>query len=213
MSESFFTTKIFYRFFFPAVFSSACLGIANLADALCVGIALGEPALAAISLVSPIYMVFNVLDVGIALGGALFFTRLMGEGRAKQAVNVFYQMLMAAAVVSAALAALGCAFVDGALAILGAFPSQGAIYGLTREYALWLMAAAPLFFFSQLFYHFIRCDDGEKRAGAGLAVTTLLDVGLSFALVLGLGMGVKGAILPPSWESLPASWSICPIFS
>ena len=42
MKESAFTKKIFYRFFFPAVAASVCLGLANLADALCVGMMLGE---------------------------------------------------------------------------------------------------------------------------------------------------------------------------
>ena len=89
MKESAFTKKIFYRFFFPAVAASVCLGLANLADALCVGMMLGESALAAISLVSPIYMVFNVLHLGIAIGGSVPFAQLMGEGRGKQGVEVF----------------------------------------------------------------------------------------------------------------------------
>lgn len=194
MTESYFTKKIFYRFFFPAILSSVCLGFANLADSLCVGIMLGEPALAAISLVFPIYMVFNVLDVGIAVGGAVAFTRLMGEGRVKKAVNIFYQMLFAAIAVSIALAVLGTVFLDGVLLALGTAPSQGLVYSLTRDYALWLILAAPILFLNQLFYHFIRCDDGEKRASIGLTVANLLDVGLSFVLVLGFGMGVKGAI-------------------
>ena len=42
MKESAFTKKIVYRFFFPAVAASVCLGLANLADALCVGMMLGE---------------------------------------------------------------------------------------------------------------------------------------------------------------------------
>lgn len=81
MREDSFTQKIFYRFFFPAVAASVCLGLANLADALCVGMVMGESALAAISLVSPIYMVFNVLDLGIAVGGSVAFAQLMGSGK------------------------------------------------------------------------------------------------------------------------------------
>ena len=103
MKESAFTKKIFYRFFFPAVAASVCLGLANLADALCVGMMLGESALAAISLVSPIYMVFNVLDLGIAIGGSVTFARLMGEGRVKQGVEVFRQMLVLTLAVGLAL--------------------------------------------------------------------------------------------------------------
>lgn len=194
MKESAFTQKIFYRFFFPAVAASVCLGLANLADALCVGMMLGESALAAISLVSPIYMVFNVLDLGIAIGGSVTFAQLMGEGRVKQGVEVFRQMLVLALAVGIGLAVLGEIFLEPLLRLLGTDPSQGDVYTMTRDYAVRLIAAAPLFFLNMLFYYFIRCDDGERRASVGLAVSNLLDVGLSFVFVLGFGMGVNGAV-------------------
>ncbi len=194
MRESAFTTKIFYRFFFPAVAASVCLGLANLADALCVGMVMGESALAAISLVSPIYMVFNVLHLGMAVGGSVTFAQLMGSGKVKQAVDVFRQMLLLALAVSIALAILGEVFVEPLLLLLGADPSQGEVYVMTSPYAVRLLAAAPLFFLNMLFYYFLRCDDGERRASVGLAVSNLLDVGLSFVFVLGFGMGINGAV-------------------
>lgn len=194
MRESAFTTKIFYRFFFPAVAASVCLGLANLVDALCVGMVMGESALAAISLVSPIYMVFNVLHLGMAVGGSVTFAQLMGSGKIKQAVDVFRQMLLLALAVSIALAILGEVFVEPLLLLLGADPSQGEVYMMTKSYAVRLLAAAPLFFLNMLFYYFLRCDDGERRASVGLAVSNLLDVGLSFVFVLGFGMGINGAV-------------------
>ena len=194
MREDSFTKKIFYRFFFPAVGASICLGLANLADALCVGMVMGEAALAAISLVTPIYMVFNVLHLGMAVGGSVIFAQLMGGGKVKQAVNVFRQMLLMALVVSAALAVLGEIFVDPLIVLLGADPAQGMVYEMTRSYAVRLLAATPLFFLNMIFYYFLRCDDGERRASVGLAVSNLLDVGLSFVFVLGFKMGINGAV-------------------
>lgn len=194
MREGNFTRKIFYRFFFPAVAASVCLGLANLADSLCVGMVMGESALAAISLVSPIYMVFNVLHLGMAVGGSVTFAQLMGSGKVKQAVNVFRQMLLLALMVSVALAILGELFVEPLILLLGADPSQGEVYEMTRSYAVRLLAAAPLFFLNMIFYYFLRCDDGERRASVGLAVSNLLDVGLSFVFVLGFGMGINGAV-------------------
>lgn len=194
MREGNFTRKIFYRFFFPAVAASVCLGLANLADSLCVGMVMGESALAAISLVSPIYMVFNVLHLGMAVGGSVTFAQLMGSGKVKQAVNVFRQMLLLALMVSVALAILGELFVEPLILLLGADPGQGEVYEMTKSYAVRLLAAAPLFFLNMIFYYFLRCDDGERRASVGLAVSNLLDVGLSFVFVLGFGMGINGAV-------------------
>lgn len=194
MKVSYFTRKIFYRFFLPTIISSVCLGIANLADALCVGLLLGDPALAAISLISPIFMVFNVLDVGIAVGAAVGFTRLMASGHAKQARELFQQMFLVSTVISVILAVVGIIFINPILVALGTSPAQGEVYTYTKDYAVRLILSAPVFFINQLFYHSIRCDDGEKRAGIAMTVQTILDVALSFVLVLGFGMGVKGAI-------------------
>ena len=139
-------------------------------------------------------MVFNVLHLGIAIGGSVTFAQLMGEGKVKQGVEVFRQMLVLALAVGIGLAVLGEIFLEPLLRLLGTDPSQGDVYTMTRDYAVRLIAAAPLFFLNMLFYYFIRCDDGEKRASVGLAVSNLLDVGLSFVFVLGLGMGVNGAV-------------------
>lgn len=194
MNERFFTQKIFYRFFVPSLLASLCLAVANLADALSAGIALGENGLAAVALVAPIWMIFNVLDVGLGVGGALAFTRHLSEGHAKKAVAVFEQLFTCTLVLSLLLAVLGTVFLRPILLLLGTDPSWGAVYSLTRDYARWLLLTAPIFFLNILFYNFIRCDDGEKRASMGLAVANILDVSLSFVLVLGLDLGIKGAI-------------------
>ncbi len=194
MHESDFTKQIFYRFFFPAVISSLCFALANLADALFVGIRLGDSALAAIGLVAPIWMVFNILDVGIGVGGAVTFTRLLGEGRTKRAVGVFNQLLTCVLILSISIGVLGAVFLTPILSVLGADPAQGAVYQMTRDYTLRMFLSTPLYFLNLFFYHMIRCDDGEKRAGIGLAVANLLDVGLSCVLVLGFNMGIRGAI-------------------
>ncbi len=194
MKDSFFTRRMFYRFFVPSVISTFCLAIANLVDALCVGMLLGEPALAAIDLVSPIYMIYNVLDVGMGVGGAVVFTRFLSEGHARKALSVFRQMFMAALSTSVFVAVVGVLFLEPILQILGTQPEHGAVYDMTRDYALRLFLGAPLFFLNFLFYNFVRCDDGEKLASVAMTVANLLDVGLTFVLVLGLNMGVKGAI-------------------
>jgi Na+-driven multidrug efflux pump len=195
VKENYFTRKIFYRFFMPSLFSTFCLAVANLADALCVGIRMGEPALAAISLVSPIYMVFNVMDIGIAVGGSVIYARRMGEGNAAGAQKAFSQMIFLALLLSGSVAVLGMVFLEPLLLILGASPAQGAVYQMTKDYAVRLLLGAPTFFFHFLFYYFIRCDDGEKRASVGFAAANLLDVGLSFVLVLFFDAGVKGGKL------------------
>ena len=80
---------MFYRFLLPSCLSSLALSIGNMVDALVIGTRVGEEGLAALSLVLPVYMVFNVFDIGIAVGGSIEFSRLLGAGKAKRGEGTF----------------------------------------------------------------------------------------------------------------------------
>ena len=89
MKKDKFTQKMFYRFLVPSLVCSAALACGNIVDALVVGNRMGEQGLAAISLMLPIYMVFNVFDIGISVGGSIEYAKLLGEGRAKGGESAF----------------------------------------------------------------------------------------------------------------------------
>ena len=65
---------MFRRLFWPTLFSSIGLALGDIADALFVGIRIGRVGLATMSLVAPVYMLYNVLDVGIAVGASVHYT-------------------------------------------------------------------------------------------------------------------------------------------
>ena len=78
-----FTDKMFRRLFLPTIFSALGWALGDIADALFVGIRLGKVGLATMSLVAPVYMIYNVLDVGIAVGASVKYTQALGKGNAK----------------------------------------------------------------------------------------------------------------------------------
>ena len=63
----------------------ASLGLvaANIMDAVVVGRQMGASGLAAIGMVSPIYVLYNILGYGFSVGGAVTFSKLMGKARMK----------------------------------------------------------------------------------------------------------------------------------
>ena len=92
MSRSF-TDRMFRRLFWPTLMSAIGLGIGDVADSLFVGIRLGKIGLATMSLVAPVYMIFNVLDAGIAIGTSVKYTQALGKGDAKKGCEIFSHML------------------------------------------------------------------------------------------------------------------------
>ncbi len=190
-----FADHMFRRLFWPTFFSALGLALGDVADALFVGIRIGKVGLATMSLVAPVYMVYNVLDIGIAISASVHYTRALGKGKAKQGIEIFSQMLMAAVFVSLLIAVIGSALMPYVLQLLGAGSPEGELWNYTKEYLQIMFWGAPLTFLYFLLYYCVRCDDDEKLASGGYVVGYLTDVAASALFVLVLKMDVRGAIL------------------
>ena len=189
-----FTDRMFRRFFLPTLFSAIGWALGDVADALFVGIRLGKVGLATMSLVAPVYMVYNVLDVGIALGTSVKYAQALGKGKAKKGVEIFSQMLIVALVVSTLLGVLGLLTMPYILRFLGAGAEGGELWNYTKEYLQIMFLGAPITFLYFLLYYCVRCDDAEKLASAGYSIGYLTDVVASAVFILGFKLDVKGAI-------------------
>ena len=190
-----FTDHMFRRLFWPALISSLGLALGDIADALFVGIRIGKVGLATMSLVAPVYMVYNVLDIGIAIGASVHYTRSMGKGKAREGIQVFSQMLEVAVFCSVLIAALGLALMPYILRILGAGSPEGELWAYTKEYLRIMFLGAPLTFLYFLLYYCVRCDDNEKLASTGYMAGYLTDIAASALFILVFHLDVRGAIL------------------
>lgn len=191
MTEQKIIKKMFFSFLVPSLLASCGLALANIADALVLGLRLGQTALAAISVITPIYMVYNLLAYGLGIGGCVTYAKLLGDGNPHEAVERFNTTLQATLVLGVITAVLGNLFLDPLLRVLG---GSGEVLVYARQYAKLLLTAAPLFLLNIILYQYIRNDDGEKLATVGFVVGSALDVILNVVLVLVLGYGVSGAI-------------------
>ena len=81
--------SMFYRVMWPSMISGLALAAADIADALVVGSQLGEKGLAAIGLVTPVYMLYNLFGYGFATGGCVNHGKLAAQGREKTALCHF----------------------------------------------------------------------------------------------------------------------------
>ena len=141
------TDSMFRRLLWPSLISALGLALGDIADALFVGIRIGKVGLATMSLVAPIYMIYNVLDIGIAVGTSVHYTRTLGKGKAKQAIGIYSQMVMFAFVVSILIGALGLILMPYILSLLGAGSPDGELWNYAKDYLQIMFMGAPLTFF------------------------------------------------------------------
>lgn len=189
-----FTDRMFRRLFWPTLISAIGWALGDIADALFVGIRLGKVGLATMSLVAPVYMIYNVLDVGIAVGASVKYTQALGKGEAQKGVEIFSQMLIVAIVTSVAVGAIGLATMPYILRFLGAGSAHSELWSYTKDYLQIMFLGTPFTFLYFLLYYCVRCDDNEKLASAGYTIGFMTDVVASAVFIMVFKLDVRGAI-------------------
>lgn len=193
-----FTPKMFRRLLIPSLFSSVGLALADMADAVVVGRRMGTIGLAAISICLPFYMILNVFMHGLGIGGSARYSRLLGEGKPKEAVDCFNRIMRAGVLLGLFLAILVNGLMEPVLRFLGAVSSEPAVSAAARNYLSIIAAGSPLFFSSYLLQYFLCGDGNERLAGVGFLLGSITDVGASILFVLCFDRGIKGA----AWATL-----------
>lgn len=189
----FFSKKMFTRLLAPSLISYAGLALGDIADAVVVGNKMGVTGIAAISLALPVFMIINVIMHGLGSGGAIIYSRLMGEGNHEQAVRNFNSVLRTAIIISMLFAIFGNIFITPLLKILGTVPDDGELFNVTFEYIQVIISGAPFIMIAYIMNYYLRNSGSEKLAGVGFTVANIVDIFLNVIFVLVLEIGVKGA--------------------
>lgn len=186
---------MFYRVLWPALISAFALAVADIADALVIGVRVGEKGLAAIGIVTPVYMIYNLIGYGFSTGGCVTHGKLTSAARNYDALCHFRTLAAWLLGISAVIAIGGNLLMMPLLSLLGVDGSRPELLALCETYARPMIAAAPLFMLNFILYDFVRCDDGARLASLGFSLGCAADLALNILLVLVLGMGVLGSII------------------
>ena len=119
----------------PMILSLFLTMINNLADAMWVS-GLGADALAAIGIVTPLFIIIIGLGIGLSAGVNSSVARFIGKGDMKNAGNSATHGVVLSIVVSVVIPGLIILFLDPLLMAIG-----GAnVLGLAHEYGVWIIA-------------------------------------------------------------------------
>ena len=200
---------MFFQVLWPSLISAVALSAANMADAVTVGNRMGESGLAAIGMVTPLYMLYNVMGLGFSAGGGVTHSRLAAAGREDDALAHFRYLAVWLLAASLGLALMGNLLMQPLLSLLGANKAQSALRVLCEEYARPIVSAAPIFLLNFLLYDLVRCDNGAELATLGFSVGCVVDLLLNILFVLVLGWGVPGS----AWATVIAQMTSVAIMS
>ena len=180
-------------FFFPIVLGTFFQQLYNTADAIIVGKAVGKEALAAVG--GSTGTLINLLVgffVGLASGASVIIAQLFGARRAQDVSRAVHTTIALALSSGALLTAVGLLCAGGILELMGT-PQEVMAYALPYL-NIYFLGMIP-----QLVYNIgsgvLRAVGDSRRPMLFLICAALTNIVLDVLLVLGLGLGVRGAAI------------------
>lgn len=186
---------LFRALFFPTLVGMFFTAALTVIDGIFVGHGVGAEGLAAVNIVSPVYLISTGIGLMFGIGASVIAGIRLSEGKLKAARIILTQAFLAGLLLMG-LICIGCLVFHRPLVYaLGCSLQleQNAI-----SYLLWVLPGLFFMFIQYVGMMLIRLDGSPKYAMWMQVVAAVLNIGLDWYMVFPLGLGVMGAALATS---------------
>ncbi len=183
-------SKLFIKFSMPAVISMVIAGAQTMIDGMFVGNFVGPNALASINIVQPFMQLIIGSAMIICIGCISFIGRKLGEGKIKEAQDIFRTAFICTFIVSTLILILGVCFSKEIADILGA--NEVLLEGVST-YTKSIALFAPIMSLMYLFGFTDRLIGKPELYLKGMILSVIINVSLDFIFVKELQLGIQGA--------------------
>ena len=164
--------------------------INNVADAMWVS-GLGSDALAAIGIVTPIFIIIIGLGIGISAGVNSSVARFIGKGDLKQAGNSGVHGLIISIIISIIIPVILLVFLKQILIAIGG----ASVLDLAYDYGFWIIIGAFSVIVQYVFSGVYRSENKGIKSNFPLALAAILNICLDPIFIYTFNMGVAGAAI------------------
>lgn len=176
----------------PAMVAMLMVLIYNLADTFFIGQTHDAYQLAAVSLATPVFLMFMAVGTIFGIGGTSVISRAMGEGRAEYAKKVCSFCMWACVVVGLVMSALFLIFMDSILLLIGASEDT---WEYAKSYLTIVSCSGVFVLISNCYSNILRAEGQATKAMIGQVIGNLLNVVLDPIMILGFGWNITGAAI------------------
>lgn len=178
----------------PSILSMLVQSVYSMADTYFVGQLPGisDSATAAVTLVSPLFIVIQAVGLAFGLGGGSYISRLLGEERREDASRVLSTCLHSSWAIGLLLCVLGIFFINPLVSLLAATDTSRP---LAIEYAAAMLWGAPLMCSCFVMNNALRAEGNAVLSTVGMVSGALLNIALDPLCIYTFGWGVRGAAI------------------
>lgn len=186
----------------PTMISMLVVVIYNMADTFFIG-QTGDPMqVAAVSLATPVFMVFMALGNLFGIGGSSAISRALGEKKQERARHISSFCCYASLGLGIFMALLFLVGMDLILAMIGASANTA---HFAREYLTYIAFGGPFIMFGTAFGNILRGEGAAKESMMGNMIGTVTNIVLDPVMILVFGWGVAGAAIATVIGNVAAS--------
>lgn len=186
----------------PAMASMLLVLVYNLADTFFIGQTHDDILVAAVSLATPVFLIFMAVGTIFGIGGTSVISRLMGEGKRDRAKSVCAFCMWACVAVGAVMSAIFLVFMDRILMLVGASADT---LEPAKTYLTIVSCSGPFVLIASCFSNVIRAEGQSGKAVAGQMLGNALNIVLDPIMILVCGWGIAGAAIATVVGNLAAA--------
>jgi putative MATE family efflux protein len=176
----------------PAIAAMMMVLVYNLADTFFIGQTHNDYMVAAVSLATPVFLIYMSLGTLFGMGGTSVISRALGRGDREYAKKVSSFCMWAGVAVGLVIMALMIIFIDPLLRILGASKET---WSYTKTYLLIVSTCGVFSIISNCYTNILRAEGRSTEAMLGTLIGNLLNVILDPIMILVFDWGVTGAAI------------------
>ncbi len=176
----------------PTIISMLVVVVYNLADTYFIGKTNDEMQVAAVSLATPVFMLFMALGNLFGIGGCSSISRALGEKNNERAKKISAFCCYSSVGLGIIMTIIFMVFMDEILVIIKASANT---IDYAREYLTYVAYGAPFIMFSTAFGNIVRGEGATKSSMIGNLIGTVVNIILDPVMIINLDMGVKGAAI------------------
>ncbi len=176
----------------PAMAAMLMVLIYNLADTFFIGQTHDDLQVAAVSLATPVFLLFMSVGTVFGIGGTSVISRALGEGRGDYAKKVCSFCMWCCVAVGVLMSALFLIFMDQILAMIGA---SAETWDYAKTYLTIVSCSGPFVLIANCYSNVIRAEGQSGKAMMGQVIGNLLNVILDPIMILVFGWDIAGAAI------------------
>ena len=176
----------------PAFFGMFVQTLYNVVNTIFIGHAVGSLAIAGLSIVFPVQMLFMGVGMMVGMGGTSLISRCIGSGDHARAERTLGNGITSVAILSVLMTALILPNVNSFLRLIGA---SDEVLPYARQYLVIIVSGTFFNLSGMVLLNYVRAEGNARVGMIAMMTGAILNIILDAILILSLHMGVKGAAL------------------